>query len=101
MFDIIHIDGLHTYEAVSHDFSIWLPKLCENGIMLFHDIASVKKYGSNRFWEELKQQYPYHFEFEHSWGLGILFPKGYEAQGSVCTLADTALWEGLEQPVLE
>ena len=76
MFDIIHIDGLHTYEAVSHDFSIWLPKLCENGIMLFHDIASVKKYGSNRFWEELKQQYPYHFEFEHSWGLGILFPKG-------------------------
>lgn len=75
-FDLIHIDGLHTYEAVSHDFSVWLPKLKENGIILFHDIHSYLNYGSDEFWKELQGKYNKNFEFTHSWGLGILFPKG-------------------------
>ena len=74
--DILHIDGLHTYDAVSEDFRTWLPKLKENGIVLFHDIASKLKYGTNDFWEELKQKYSSYYTFEHSWGLGVLFPKG-------------------------
>ena len=75
-FDLIHIDGLHTYEAVSEDFHNWLPKLKKDGVILFHDVDSEKKYGTNVFWEETKQKYPCFFEFSHSWGLGILFPKG-------------------------
>jgi len=75
-FDLIHIDGLHTYEAVMEDFRNWLPKLRKDGVMLFHDVNSEKKYGTNVFWEEIKQKYQYYFEFTHSWGLGILFPKG-------------------------
>ena len=75
-FDLIHIDGLHTYEAVSHDFETWIPKLKENGVILFHDVHSKLKYGTNKFWKEIKVKYPYYFEFFHSWGLGILFPKG-------------------------
>ena len=75
-FDLIHIDGLHTYEAVSEDFHNWLPKLKKDGVMLFHDVDSEKKYGTNVFWEEIKRKYPCFFEFSHSWGLGILFPKG-------------------------
>jgi len=77
IFDLIHIDGLHTYEAVSHDFSIWLPKLKKNGIFLFHDIHSYLNYGSDKFWKELQNRYKENFEFMHSWGLGILFPKGH------------------------
>ena len=75
-FDLIHIDGLHSYEAVSEDFRSWLPKLRKDGVILFHDVNSEKKYGTDIFWEEIKQEYPCYFEFSHSWGLGVLFPKG-------------------------
>ncbi|SYX86459.1 conserved protein of unknown function [Paenibacillus alvei] len=75
--DLIHIDGLHTYEAVSHDFETWLPKLKDNGVIMFHDVFSPLEYGSNQFWKEIKSRFPY-YEFKHSWGLGILFPKGDE-----------------------
>lgn len=73
--DLLHIDGLHTYDAVRGDFTAWLPKLAKDGIVLMHDVAPSSGYESARFWGEIKQRHP-HFEFLNQWGLGILFPKG-------------------------
>lgn len=73
--DVLHIDGLHTYEAVKEDFETWYPKLAPNAIVLFHDIADSCGYGSVDYWHELLSRYP-GFSFQHSWGLGVLFPKG-------------------------
>ena len=74
--DLIHIDGGHRYEDVDHDFNLWLPTLKDNGIIMFHDVYSTIDQGSCDHWQYIKEHYDVFFDFPHSCGLGILFPKG-------------------------
>ena len=74
--DLIHIDGLHTYEALQEDFTTWLPKLAPNGLMLLHDVDPTSGYGSAQFYREaIAEQFP-GFAFHHIFDLGLVLPKG-------------------------
>ncbi len=71
--NILHIDGLHTYEGVKHDYETWINKVADDGVILFHDIFINKEdFGVFKFWEELKKEHKT-IEFHHSYGLGVLF----------------------------
>lgn len=76
--DLLHIDGLHTYEAVQEDFNNWYSKVSPGGIILFHDIeARQSDFGVWKFWAELEAEHET-FAFKHGFGLGVLRKPGGE-----------------------
>jgi hypothetical protein len=66
--DVLHIDGLHTYDAISGDLKKWLPKLSVGGIVVMHGTRALSR-DVGRWFDKL--DYP-KIRLEHSTGLGIL-----------------------------
>lgn len=71
--DVIHVDGLHTYEAVKHDFDTWLPKLKEGGTLIFHDWnVRERDFGVWKLWQEIKSSEDFQcFEIPNGHGLAL------------------------------
>ena len=96
--DLLHMDGCHTYEAIQHDFGLWLPKVRAGGIILIHDVAVREgDFGAWRFWEEVSPSYP-SFAFHHDCGLGVLL-KGDAAGIRIPLLAQMLRGKGDPQEI--
>jgi GT2 family glycosyltransferase/predicted nucleic acid-binding Zn-ribbon protein len=92
--DLLHIDGLHTYEAVRHDYESWSPKLAANAVVLIHDTnVRERDFGVFRLWHEITAGRP-HFTFLHGYGLGVL------GRGQEYPVALRALFDASENPRL-
>lgn len=71
--DILHIDGEHTYEAVSRDFNNWIRFVKEDGVILFHDTLSYRD-DVGKFFDELNLP-KYNFTVHHGLGIACRDPK--------------------------
>lgn len=82
--DLLHIDGMHTYAAVKHDWDTWFSKVAPGGIILLHDTAVRHlDFGVWRLWDELSPKYE-SFDFHHYYGLGVIRKPGEpKSQGGV------------------
>ena len=71
--DILHIDGLHTYDAVKEDFITWKNKIREGGSILFHDWnVRSEDFGVWKLWEEICADESYQcISIPNGYGLGI------------------------------
>ena len=70
--DLLHIDGLHTYDAVRNDWNSWAPKLTPTSVSIFHDTVSFE--GPRRLIQEIKDQTPSLCvgNFQNAAGLGLV-----------------------------
>jgi predicted O-methyltransferase YrrM len=80
-FDLIFIDGDHTYDGVKKDFENYSPMLKDGGVIFFHDIVDSEYHRSvncyvSKFWEETKKNFNYVEILDpknHDWGgIGVI-----------------------------
>lgn len=75
-YQYIYLDGDHSYEGITLDYSLFWPRLEKGGLMTFHDVVAhgyLDKglFGIWKFWRELKEN-KIIFPFPKDSGFGIV-----------------------------
>ena len=68
--DLLHIDGLHTWDAVNHDWATYGPLVRPGGLILFHDVHTHFE-DLRKFWSGMTASFECH-TVPYSHGLGII-----------------------------
>ena len=71
-FDMIFIDGDHSYDGVKTDFVNALKFINDGGHIVLHDIASQQCEGVMRFWNEIKNDRCVEFMHSNTCGIGMI-----------------------------
>lgn len=77
--DLLFIDADHSYEGVKSDFEMYSPLVKKGGLIAFHDIANDPDatYGVNKFWNEIKNNYPHKEIIDNpsriGYGIGVIY----------------------------
>lgn len=50
--ELLFIDGDHSYEAVRRDVELWLPRLIEGAVVMFHDVGTAGYSGPRRVFRQ-------------------------------------------------
>lgn len=85
-YDVLFIDGDHTYEGCIADYYIYNKLVRDGGMICFHDIIDSPEHQSlncyvSKVWSNVKNLYPVHKEFIDKWsdndwgGIGVVFKK--------------------------
>jgi predicted O-methyltransferase YrrM len=69
-FNMILIDGDHSYEGVKADWDNYFPKLKSGGIICLHDTFN-NSFGVKQLWEEVRGQLLFSDNFGGNQGVGI------------------------------
>ena len=80
-FDVIFIDGDHTYDGVKKDFELYSDLINKGGIICFHDIWDTEEHHRqgcyvDKFWNEIKENYRHDElgkEIKTWGGIGVLY----------------------------
>jgi predicted O-methyltransferase YrrM len=95
--DILHIDGLHTYEACLMDFVNWGPHVSATGVVLMHDITSYPDV--TRVFLEVGAKSK--VAFLHSAGLGIVCRDPALAQEILTRYPDAVTGQALAEEMVK
>ena len=69
-FELILVDGDHTYEGAKEDLEICFEHLAPGGALLFDDICHPSHPSLKGLWEEYKKKFPDYIFIEHPHGCG-------------------------------
>lgn len=69
-FDLILVDGDHSYKGARYDLEMCIPHLNEGGILIFDDINHISHPELKDLWNELKAEYPEHLFLQDESGTG-------------------------------